>query len=62
MIFIENEKIFEDASIWTLETPHKSYKNHSFYEKMGYVRTGHEEEINEKLILIHYRKEIKKQS
>lgn len=60
MTFVENDKEFEDAFIWSLETPHKSYKNHYFYESLGYVRTGHEQEINEKLKIIHYKKEIKK--
>ena len=58
--FIENDKEFSDAERWILETPHKSFKNHSFYEKLGYVRTGQVEEITENLKLIYFEKVIKK--
>jgi GNAT superfamily N-acetyltransferase len=57
--FIEKEKEFVDARIWTLETPHKSLKNHYFYEKLGYVRNGEVEEINENLKLIYFEKVIR---
>ena len=57
--FIENLEECSDAEIWTLETPHKSFKNHYFYEKLGYVRTG-EEELNENLKLIYFKKVIVK--
>ncbi len=60
MEFIEKEPDFQDAHIWTLETPHKSFKNHYFYEKLGYIRTGQVEEINENLKLIHFKKIIMK--
>ena len=58
MEFIENE--FSDAKIFSLETPHKSFKNHYFYEKLGYARTGKIEEISENLSLIYYEKSIVK--
>ena len=56
MEFIENE--FSDAKIFSLETPHKSFKNHYFYEKLGYARTGKIEELSESLSLIYYQKSI----
>ena len=56
MEFIENE--LPDAKVLSLETPHKSLKNHYFYEKLGYTRTGKVEEINENLKLIYYEKAI----
>lgn len=59
MVFIESCKEFSDALYWTLETPHRSYKNHHFYEKMGYVKTGDVEVISYKLKLIHYKKVLK---
>jgi GNAT superfamily N-acetyltransferase len=34
--FIENN--FPDAKSWSLDTPHLNYRNHYFYEKMGYVK------------------------
>ncbi|WOO35199.1 GNAT family N-acetyltransferase [Anaerocolumna sp. AGMB13020] len=48
--FIENE--FPEASEWELITPFKSYRNHHFYEKMGYVKV---EEYRHSAILTMYR-------
>jgi len=53
MEFIENE--LYDAKTLSLDTPHKSYKNHYFYEKLAYIRTG---KINENLKLLYYEKTI----
>lgn len=36
--FIENE--FPEAKSWRLHTPFKNYRNHHFYEKMGYRKIG----------------------
>jgi len=36
--FLENE--FPDAQVWNLDTPMVATRNHHFYEKLGYVRTG----------------------
>lgn len=36
--FIEKE--FPQARIWRLHTPYKNYRNHHFYEKMGYTKIG----------------------
>lgn len=38
--FIENQ--FSKVKIWSLDTPYKSYRNHHFYEKLGYSRVGEE--------------------
>jgi len=54
------ETQFADAKRWSLETPHKSFKNHYFYEKSGFVRTGQVEKVSEKLKLIYFEKIIKK--
>lgn len=32
------EHTYPQARIWTLDTPDWAYRNHHFYEKMGYVR------------------------
>lgn len=40
MKFIEST--FRDAQKWTLETPKLAYRNHHFYEKLGYVRIGND--------------------
>ena len=34
------EQAFPEARLWSLVTPHKSYRNHHFYAKMGYQKTG----------------------
>lgn len=36
------EKKYPDAKSWDLDTPYLSVRNHHFYEKMGYVKTGEE--------------------
>jgi RimJ/RimL family protein N-acetyltransferase len=36
--FLYNE--FPDADKWTLETPYLSFRNHHFYEKFGFKKTG----------------------
>ena len=60
MTFIENLEACRNASVWMLDTPHKSYKNHAFYEKLGYVKTGEEKKISEKLTLLYYTKTVKR--
>jgi GNAT superfamily N-acetyltransferase len=39
--FLEEE--FPQAKVWGLDTPYKSYRNHHFYEKVGYVKVGETE-------------------
>lgn len=34
------EEQFPHVTKWTLCTPHKSYRNHHFYEKLGYKKVG----------------------
>jgi ribosomal protein S18 acetylase RimI-like enzyme len=34
------EHAFPQAKRWSLVTPHKSYRNHHLYEKLGYQKTG----------------------
>ena len=36
------ESTFSDAQKWTLETPKLAYRNHHFYEKLGYIRVGND--------------------
>lgn len=33
---------YPDAKSWFLDTPYLSFRNHHFYEKMGYVKIGEE--------------------
>ena len=53
------EKEYKDIKTWVLLTPYKDYKNHYFYEKLGYERTG-EVKPDEKsnFTLIQYEKTI----
>lgn len=51
--FIENEN--PNANEWSLVTPFKSYRNHHFYEKLGYKKVG-EEVHSDVLTLWQYRK------
>jgi GNAT superfamily N-acetyltransferase len=34
------EKTYPHIRKWSLETPYKSYRNHHFYEKNGFVKVG----------------------
>lgn len=52
--FIERE--FPQARLWCLDTPADKYRNHYFYEKMGYVRAG--EQVDGTVTLIMYEKEM----
>lgn len=52
------EDYFPDATIWDLDTPHLSFRNHHLYEKLGYKKVG-EHKISEHLTLFDYIKEIK---
>lgn len=42
------EKEFPQAKIWRLDTPYKNYRNHHFYEKMGYKKIGETEPKEDK--------------
>ncbi|HPA62485.1 MAG TPA: GNAT family N-acetyltransferase [Spirochaetota bacterium] len=54
------EEEFPDAHKWELDTPHLSFRNHHFYEKAGYTKTGeyYPDSNNKKLILFQYEKII----
>lgn len=52
------DTIFKDARIWTLETPYKSYRNHHFYEKLGYVKIGETEPREDGFYLYCYEKKL----
>lgn len=41
-IILKIEGKFPNAKKWVLDTPYLSFRNHYFYEKMGYVKTGEE--------------------
>ena len=49
------EQAFPDAKKWTLNTPAYAVRNQHFYEKLGYVKVGEQEESAD-LILFDYEK------
>lgn len=53
--FVENEN--PEAKVWHLITPFKSYRNHHFYEKMGYVKAS-EYKHSDCLTMFEYKKTI----
>ncbi|MCT4563982.1 MAG: GNAT family N-acetyltransferase [Maledivibacter sp.] len=55
--YIEKDNL--DALEWELITPHKSYRNHHFYEKMGYIKIG-EIVHSDVLTLWQYKKQMTK--
>ncbi len=34
------EEQYNNVATWSLVTPYKAYRNHHFYEKLGYVKIG----------------------
>jgi len=34
------ERMFSDAKKWSLVTPYRDFRNHHFYESLGYVKVG----------------------
>ena len=51
------EKDNPNAVEWSLITPNLSYRNHHFYEKLGYVKVGERPEPgHDTLVLWQYRK------
>lgn len=54
--FVESQ--YPDTLTWVLETPHDLHRNHHVYEKIGYIKTGQVDFVNDRLSIIHYKKEI----
>lgn len=56
------EEKFSDAKTWFLDTPYLSFRNHHFYEKMGYVKMGEKQpEKDKEFKIFFYEKRIKHQ-
>ena len=51
------EKLYPQAVCWQLDTIKEEAKLCHLYEKMGYLRTGHEELINDRMHIVFYTKE-----
>jgi len=52
------DEIYPDAVLWTLATIREEARNCHLYEKLGYVKTGSERKINEKMTIIGYERRI----
>lgn len=53
------EEKYPQAKSWFLDTPYLSYRNHHFYEKMGYKKVGEEvPDKNRDFKLFLYKKEM----
>jgi GNAT superfamily N-acetyltransferase len=50
------ENLHSDAKCWELDCPEDLPQNRHCYENVGYKLTGEQEIINDKLILLHYKK------
>lgn len=51
------ESLYPQMYVWSLDTPFKNFRNHHFYESLGYVKVG-ETRLDEVLTLFEYRKVI----
>lgn len=55
------EQKYSKAIIWALVTPYKAYRNHHFYEKIGYSKVGEvQPDAKNEFKVFKYKKEIKK--
>lgn len=52
------ESRYPEARIWELDTILEEKRNCHLYEKLGYVRTGQTEVVNERMTLVTYQKEV----
>lgn len=52
------EKEFPDAVSWSLDTPYLSFRNHHFYEKLGYKKLRSTEPDERGFHLFVYKKDI----
>ena len=51
------EHSYPEIRKWTLDTPYLSFRNHHFYEKMGYKKIGEEKlEVPQGFVLFRYEK------
>lgn len=50
--------LYPDAAVWTLLTIGQEARNCHFYEKLGFVKTGAERRINDKMTLIGYERRV----
>ena len=57
---LEIERIHSDVEKWCLDTILQEEGNCHLYEKIGYKRTGRIEDINGKMILVYYEKNVGK--
>lgn len=53
------EQSYPEVRKWTLDTPYLSFRNHHFYEKMGYIKIGEERlDVPQGFVLFKYEKSI----
>lgn len=55
---LKAEKLFSHATVWKLATLLEEQGNCYLYEKMGYVRIGSCNPINDKATLVYYEKNV----
>jgi len=49
-------QLFPDITQWTTETPYLSVRNHRFYERLGFIKTGETEPEADSFYLFLYEK------
>ena len=52
------EGMYPEVTVWRLDTIAQEAGNCHLYEKLGYVRTGRTEQVNDRLTLVFYEKTI----
>lgn len=51
-------ELYPEANVWRLDTIKQEKGNCHFYEKLGFVKTGAEHVVNERMTLIDYEKKM----
>lgn len=57
-LMLQLETLYPNQKTWYLDTPHKNFRNHHFYESLGYVKIK-EVALDETLCLWEYEKQVR---
>ncbi len=52
------DEIYKDARVWELDTISQEQGNVHLYEKLGYVLTGGEKRVNERLTIVGFERRV----
>ena len=59
-VILTDEHIYKNISCFTLDTIKQEKKLCYLYEKLGYMRTGKEEQLHDNMTIVFYEKKFQK--